>query len=66
MDFTGEDAFNLWVIATNVLSIAIYWIVGGLYTVLDVTNLPEFVRKYKVQPETNEPVNPKELKKVTR
>lgn len=35
------------------------------FKLLDYTNKPKFLRKYKIQPETNEPVDPKELRKVS-
>jgi methylsterol monooxygenase len=43
------------------LIIAVYWIFGGIYTLLDITNKPAVLRKYKIQPGTNEPVDPKRL-----
>jgi methylsterol monooxygenase len=41
--------------------IAVYWTFGSLYTLLDITNKPAVLRKYKVQPGTNEPVETKRL-----
>ena len=38
--------------------------VGGLYTFMDVTNRPKFLRKFKVQPGTNEPVDRDRLMSV--
>lgn len=38
-----------------------YWTFGGIYTLLDITNKPSVLRKYKIQPGTNEPVDPKRL-----
>jgi methylsterol monooxygenase len=46
---------------TPMLIIAVYWIFGGIYTLLDITNKPAVLRKYKIQPGTNEPVDPKRL-----
>jgi methylsterol monooxygenase len=42
----------------------VYWGLGAFYIFLDVTNKPAFLRRYKVQPETNEPVDRSKLKKV--
>ncbi|XP_063708306.1 fatty acid hydroxylase domain-containing protein 2 isoform X1 [Culicoides brevitarsis] len=64
LDITGEDPFKLWVIGTSVLTISVYWLFGGLYTILDVTNKPACLRKYKIQPNTNEPVDKQQLRKV--
>ena len=41
---------------TTILTLVVYWTVGTLYLLLDVFNRPQFLRKYKVQPGTNEPV----------
>lgn len=46
------------------LTIAVYWIVGGIYTFLDITNRPAALRRYKIQPGTNEPVDKRQLCKV--
>lgn len=37
---------------------------GGIYTLLDVTNKPAALRRYKIQPGTNEPVDNRRLLKV--
>jgi hypothetical protein len=50
---------------TPMLIIAVYWIFGGIYTLLDITNKPAVLRKYKIQPGTNEPVDPKRLMQVS-
>lgn len=42
----------------------VYWLFGGLYTLMDITNLPSALRKYKIQPGTNEPVDRTKLMKV--
>ena len=46
------------------LTFIVYWIFGGIYTILDITNKPAALRRYKIQPGTNEPVDSKELCKV--
>lgn len=64
LDVTGEDPFTFWVYGTPILTIAVYWTFGGIYTLLDITNKPAILRKYKIQPGTNEPVDPKRLMQV--
>lgn len=64
LDTVGEDPFHLWVYGTAVLSTGVYWLFGGIYTLIDVTNKPAALRKYKIQPGTNEPVDRKRLLKV--
>lgn len=46
------------------LTFVVYWVVGGIYTFLDVTNRPAALRRYKIQPGTNEPVDTRALCKV--
>ncbi|GAB0090091.1 Fatty acid hydroxylase domain-containing protein [Sergentomyia squamirostris] len=57
----GNDSFTLWVIIPFVWTTLLYWTVGGLYMLMDITNKPAFLRKYKVQPGTNEPVDREKL-----
>ncbi|XP_055683030.1 fatty acid hydroxylase domain-containing protein 2 [Lutzomyia longipalpis] len=64
LDITGEDDFTLWVIGSTALTIFVYWFFGGLYTIMDITNKPAALRKYKIQPGTNEPVDNKRLMQV--
>lgn len=44
--------------------LVVYWTFGGIYTILDVTNKPDALRRYKIQPGTNEPVKTKRLIEV--
>lgn len=39
----------------------LYWGVGFIYIMMDYFNWPKWIRKYKVQPGTNEPVDTKRL-----
>lgn len=64
LDITGDDPFRLWVFGSLFYTIILYWSIGTVYTIFDVTNRPAFLRRYKVQPGTNEPVNGERLKKV--
>lgn len=61
VDITGENRFNVYVVATTMFSFFVYWFVGGIFTLMDMTLSPKSLRKYKVQPGTNEPVNRKAL-----
>jgi hypothetical protein len=49
---------------TSIIVFAVYWILGGIYTIIDITNKPAALGRYKVQPGTNEPVDSKRLMKV--
>lgn len=45
---------------------AIYWIVGGAFLYMNLTNKPVFLQKYKTQPEANIPLDPKVFLKGLR
>ncbi|XP_044728947.1 fatty acid hydroxylase domain-containing protein 2 isoform X2 [Chrysoperla carnea] len=64
LDTIGEDPVTLWVFGSTILTITVYWLFGGIYTLLDITNKPSALRRYKIQPGTNEPVNTSRLLKV--
>lgn len=49
---------------TTAYTFLIYWGFGAIYTVMDLTNRPKFLRRYKVQQNTNEPVDTKRLVQV--
>lgn len=66
LDTIGEDPVTLWVFGSTILTITVYWLFGGIYTLLDITNKPSALRRYKIQPGTNEPVNTSRLLKVCR
>ncbi|XP_076048659.1 fatty acid hydroxylase domain-containing protein 2-like [Oratosquilla oratoria] len=57
LDTFGDDAYNLMVYGTTILSYIIYWAFGMLYVLMDLTQRPKFLRRYKIQPGTNEPVD---------
>ncbi|XP_043483340.1 fatty acid hydroxylase domain-containing protein 2 isoform X1 [Leptopilina heterotoma] len=64
LDLLGDDPVTLWVFGSMGLTFIVYWVFGGIYTILDMTNKPAALRRYKIQPGTNEPVDSKELCKV--
>uniref|UniRef100_A0A336LPF1 CSON010392 protein n=1 Tax=Culicoides sonorensis TaxID=179676 RepID=A0A336LPF1_CULSO len=66
LDLIGDDPKFLWVWGTSFITIAWYWIFGSFYIFMDLTNKPAFLRKYKTQPGTNEPVDKKKLFQVIR
>jgi fatty acid hydroxylase domain-containing protein 2 len=61
---SGDDEFNLMVWWTTTYTFFVYWGFGLIYTVMDLTNKPKFLRRYKIQPNTNEPVETKKLIRV--
>lgn len=64
LDITGDDPFRLWIFGTLIYTMTLYWTIGSIYTLFDVTNQPAFLRRYKVQPGTNEPVDGDRLRRV--
>lgn len=63
----GEDPFNIYFFGTVIYSAFLtYWVFGGIYIILDMTLKPEFLRKYKIQDQTNEPLDKKLLMKVVK
>lgn len=63
---TGADVndVNLWFHGTAVISTLVYWLVGALYLYMDLTGRPQFMRKYKIQPGANAPLDRNKLKPV--
>lgn len=49
---------------TLLILILQYWIIGALYSWMDLTLKPRALRKYKIQPATNEPLEKKKLIQV--
>ncbi|KAH8368467.1 hypothetical protein KR084_012035 [Drosophila pseudotakahashii] len=64
IDSFGDEPMVLWVFGTTIFTMIVYWTVGTLYTFMDLTNRPACLRKYKIQPGTNEPVELRRLLKV--
>jgi hypothetical protein len=50
---------------TSIYAFAVYWLIGGIYTILDITNKPAALRRYKIQAGTYEPVETKRLMKAS-
>lgn len=60
-EFCNGDEFTISVIGTNLVSITLYWVVGGLYTIMDLTGKPAVMVRYKIQVEKNNPVENKQV-----
>lgn len=46
---------TVWI--TSVYTIILYWVVGGAFVAMDITNKPKFLQKFKTQPEENVPLD---------
>ncbi|XP_014261076.1 fatty acid hydroxylase domain-containing protein 2 [Cimex lectularius] len=64
LDIAGEDPYTYWVYGTLLQTFVVYWLIGAVYTVLDLIDKPAMLRRYKIQPGMNEPVNRERLIKV--
>ena len=60
----GDDIYTLDIWGTFFITNLVFWSIGSIYCYFDVTTTPKFLRKYKIQPETNEPVDPKKFKNL--
>lgn len=47
-----------------IYTFVLYWIAGMIYTSMDLINKPAALKRYKIQPGTNEPVETKRLIQV--
>jgi hypothetical protein len=61
---SGDDIYILDIWGTFFITNLVFWSIGSIYCYFDVTTTPKFLRKYKIQPETNEPVDPKKFKNL--
>ncbi|XP_064481397.1 fatty acid hydroxylase domain-containing protein 2-like [Ornithodoros turicata] len=52
----GGDKFAMGVYGTFVVAFLVYWVVGGLYTIVDLTGRPSFLLRYKIQDAAPYPV----------
>lgn len=57
LDNVTSDPFHLWITGNVIILIVFFFVYGGLFVLMDLTNKPNFMRKYKVQPGTNEPLS---------
>uniref|UniRef100_A0A182NC50 Fatty acid hydroxylase domain-containing protein n=1 Tax=Anopheles dirus TaxID=7168 RepID=A0A182NC50_9DIPT len=64
LDAIGDDPDFLYPWALTVYVHSFFWIVGGLFVLMDLTNRPAFLRRYKTQPGKNEPVAWSDLRRV--
>lgn len=64
LSVTGDDIYTLDIWGTFFITNLVFWSIGSIYCYFDVTTTPKFLRKYKIQPETNEPVDPKKFKNL--
>ncbi|XP_058454444.1 fatty acid hydroxylase domain-containing protein 2-like isoform X1 [Malaya genurostris] len=66
LDVVGDDPEFLYVWGQTLYAHSFFWIVGFFYVLMDITERPKFLRKYKTQPGANEPVTWNDLRKVAK
>lgn len=64
LDTIGDDHFTLWVPVSMIYTFSLYWLLGSIFIFMDLTNKPAFMRKYKIQTGTHEPLDFSTLFKV--
>ncbi|KAK2716410.1 fatty acid hydroxylase domain-containing protein 2-like [Artemia franciscana] len=62
----GDSEVNYYVFGTTFLAFVVYWTVGSIYLLFTVLEHPKALKAIKIQPGTNEPVEPNRLKKVIK
>jgi len=65
LDTVGEDPFTLMFWGTMVLTSLVYWTIGIIYLYFDIT-APAWLVQYKIQPDTNQPLDKKKLRKLIK
>ena len=59
-----KNQYNFEVYGTFVYINLVWWTLGAIYSYFDITNKPNFIRKYKIQDGTNEPVDTRKFRKL--
>ena len=64
MCFKLTNHYFCFILGTTIITNTVFWCYGGLYMIMDITNKPVALRKYKVQPGSNEPLDKGKFTKV--
>lgn len=57
LDYYEHDPFTLSVWGTMLVAGAVYWTLGGLFLLTDLTGRPKWLQRYRVQDVRMEPVS---------
>ncbi|XP_055612905.1 fatty acid hydroxylase domain-containing protein 2-like isoform X1 [Uranotaenia lowii] len=66
LERTNHNYFNILVFGSTIYSTLIVTVVSSLFLFMDITNRPKWMRKYKMQPGTNEPLTIPQLTKLLK
>lgn len=61
----GNDPFIVEVYGTFIITFIFHWVVVAIYTIMDITQKPAFLQRYRIRPGTNYPMDKIKLKKVS-
>ncbi|XP_072040674.1 fatty acid hydroxylase domain-containing protein 2-like [Amphiura filiformis] len=65
-DFSGGDEYVLGIWGSNLILFSTFWLLNSFFLFVDVTGIPSFVLKYKVQDDMNMPVEWPKLKRCLK
>lgn len=65
LDTYRPNQHVVWIVGTIVYTTVVAAIISGSFMFMDITGFPKRLRKYKLQPGTNEPLTWLQLKKVS-
>ncbi|XP_055612907.1 fatty acid hydroxylase domain-containing protein 2-like isoform X2 [Uranotaenia lowii] len=66
LEKTNHNYAGLWVIGSTGYGALLVAVVSSFFLFMDLTNRPKWMRKYKVQPGTNEPLTVMQLSKLLK
>uniref|UniRef100_A0A336L740 CSON001212 protein n=1 Tax=Culicoides sonorensis TaxID=179676 RepID=A0A336L740_CULSO len=66
LDITGDSPVSGWIIIPNLISIGLYWIIAGIFFIVDMMPKTKFLIKYKLQSNTNDPLDLDKLPSVIK
>ncbi|XP_058447615.1 fatty acid hydroxylase domain-containing protein 2-like [Malaya genurostris] len=66
LDVIGDDPATHYIWYLTLWTYGLFWIIGGLFVFMDLTNKPACMRKYKNQPGTHEPLEWSKLKPLLK
>lgn len=58
LDLFDRDPYKLNVWGTLIVTSIVYWGLGGLYLLTDLTGRPKFLQRYRIQDVRTQPVSP--------
>ncbi|XP_058822273.1 fatty acid hydroxylase domain-containing protein 2-like isoform X3 [Topomyia yanbarensis] len=63
---SSDDPELLYIWGQTLYVHSFFWLMGSLFVLMDITGKPKLIRKYKIQPGTNEPLTWSDLRKIAK